>query len=390
MNILRTLFRIVPVVIFAFNALNAASALDREIRHITPPQLKESNIKRKIVCHRPMRHGSPKMAIEIIEGKVVATNAGHGGSGWTLAPGAVKYMNTLIESSDYSTDLTKDTPITVIGAGVLGLFSAYDLIKRGYTNITVVAESFKNLTSHNAGGLVAPVSMDNTPAMQIAVAQMGIDSYNFFAEVSRGENADFPSQGAVVVPTYFETLEDSELTPYVEAGVMNPHKDVVLDFGNGTQRNMVAFDDGIFMNTAILMDSLNRFLSDKVTFKLAKVTSFAEIETRYVINCTGLGSAELLHDDEFVPVQGHLVMLQDQNPADLQYMILVYFPGITTNEHGQTVKRSFYIFPKQDLDAEASSIGVVGGTFIKGGTPATPNTEEFDNMVNAARRFYGI
>jgi hypothetical protein len=35
-------------------------------------------------------------------------------------------------------------------------------------------------------------------------------------------------------------------------------------------------------------------------------------------------------------------------------------------------------------------VGVVGGTFIEGGTPETPNLKEFDTMLAAARNFYGI
>jgi hypothetical protein len=30
---------------------------------------------------------------------------------------------------------------------------------------------------------------------------------------------------------------------------MQPAKDVMLDFGNGTQRRMVSYDDGIFIGT---------------------------------------------------------------------------------------------------------------------------------------------
>ena len=32
---------------------------------------------------------------------------------------------------------------------------------------------------------------------------------------------------------------------------MQPAKDVLLDFGTGVQRSMVAYDDGIFMDTGV-------------------------------------------------------------------------------------------------------------------------------------------
>jgi hypothetical protein len=38
----------------------------------------------------------------------------------------------------------------------------------------------------------------------------------------------------------------------------------------------------------------------------------------------------------------------------------------------------------------ANDIGVVGGTFIEGATPETPNDEEFQILIDGAKRFYGI
>jgi glycine/D-amino acid oxidase-like deaminating enzyme len=143
-----------------------ASAAPLDVRKITPPKLESTHLGQKILCHRPMRHGSPNMIVEQKDGKVIAHNYGHGGSGWTLGPGSASYVNNLLINFSGAADLKNDTPITIIGAGALGLFTAYDLVQRGFTNITIVAEKFDSLTSHNAGGLLAPVSMDNDPKMQ--------------------------------------------------------------------------------------------------------------------------------------------------------------------------------------------------------------------------------
>jgi glycine/D-amino acid oxidase-like deaminating enzyme len=67
---------------------------------------------------------------------------------------------------------------------LVGLFTAYDLVKRGYSNITIYAEKIDSLASHNAGGLLAPVSMDNDHAMQPIIDQIGIDAYRFYDEVA--------------------------------------------------------------------------------------------------------------------------------------------------------------------------------------------------------------
>jgi hypothetical protein len=152
---------------------------------------------------------------------------------------------------------------------------------------------------------------------------------------------------------------------------------------------MVVYDDGIFMDTAVLMDELTEWLAPHVTFTEAKVNAFADLPASLVFDCTGLGAAELDDDPEVVSVQGHLVMLLDQNPADLLTQILIYLPEGTT-ESGMHVKRSFYLMPKRLSGSGPNDVGTIGGTFIEGATPETPNEDEWDLLVDQAKVFYGI
>ncbi len=357
-----------------------------EIRKITPPKLELKHLGKKILCHRPMRHGSPSFSVNRLGKKYIADNFGHGGSGWTLAPGAAGYVIEVLQR-EAGSELAKDSEITIVGAGAIGLFTALELVSQGYTNIKIIAEKFDGLTSHNAGGLIAPVSMDNEPELQKVVNKIGIDAYRFFAKVAKGEHPVIKA-GAVIVPTYFETREESGLEPYVGV-VMQPAKDVTLDFGNGTKRPMIVYDDGIFVDTGLLMQSLRQALEGKVTFKQQKITDFNQIESQFIFNCTGLGARDLSKDDKVVPVQGHLIMLKDQNVQDLQHMILVYFKEGKTKS-GFKVKRSFYIFPKKLLGSPQNDVGVIGGTFIEGADETTPNEEEFFIMLQGVKDFYGI
>lgn len=359
-----------------------------ETRKINPPKLETTNLGKKILCHRPMRQGAPNMNIEHRDGKIIAHNYGHGGSGWTLGPGCANYVNDMFIKTGETAGLQKDTPITIVGAGALGLFTAYDLYSKGYVNITIVAERFDDLTSHKAGGLLAPVSMNNSPKMQSLIDQIGIDAYKFYAGIAQKKHKDF-SEGAVIVPAYFESREASGLEPYV-GKVMQPAKDVILDFGNGTTRSMVCYDDGIFIDTAKMMAGLSAYLKSRnVKFVQRKVTNLSEIAGGFVINCSGLGASHLNNDAAMLSVQGHLIMLKNQKPADLNYMILVYFEDGKTKS-GQKIKRSFYLFPKHVPTSAPHEMGVIGGTFIEGATEDTPNEEEFDIMIEAAKKFLGI
>jgi len=364
-----------------------ATSTARTVRKITPPRLDTAYLGEEILCYRPMRRGAPNMSVETVGSQIIAHNYGHGGSGWTLAPGTAKYVVDLVEDTEGGAIVSKGEPVTVVGAGVIGLFTAYELVQRGYSNITVMAERFEKITSDNAGGLLAPVSMDNAPEIQAIIDQIGIDAYRFFAAVAQGEQPDFAG-GAKIVPSYFETRDESGLEPYV-GEVMQPAKDVVVDFGNGTTRDMVVYDDGIFIDTALMMEELHSYLESRVTFVEQKVLNFADLPNKLVFDCAGLGSGALNGDAEVVSVQGHLIMLKDQVPADMEYMILVYFAeGVT--EANQKVKRSLYVFPKSLPGTGPNDIGVVGGTFVEGGTPETPNLSEYATMLQGAKDYYGI
>lgn len=388
-NVFRN-FKYSVIIIFLMTPIIACANIEPkyEVRNITPPNLEKAHLGEKILCYRPMRHGTPNMTIERQGTKVIANNYGHGGSGWTLGPGSAHYVNRLLEQSKYSSDLKKSTPITIIGAGVLGLFTAYDLVQNGYTNITIIADRYDHLTSHNAGGLLAPVSIDNNHKMDKIINEIGIDAYKFYEQIAKNDNPDL-KKGAMIVPAYFENRAASDLEPYVVGKVMKPAKDVILDFGNGTTHQMVAYDDGIFMDTATLMTELTDYLKPKVKFVQKKIAAFSEIDSKYIINCTGLGAKYLNKDDTLVSVQGHLIMLKDQKPQDLHYMILVYLPHGKTDS-GQDVERAFYVFPKKLAGSGSNDIGVIGGTFIEGATPDTPNNKEFDIMIKNAKEFYGI
>jgi D-amino-acid oxidase len=368
------------------NAINESIDTTIEIRKITPPKLDYSHIGQRIICYRPMRQGSPNMTIVEKDDKIIGHNYGHGGSGWTLAPGSASYVNNLF--LEHTKNLTKDSPITILGAGALGLFTAYDFLQKGFSNIIIIADRFDSLTSHNAGGLLAPVSMDNDTKMQKIIDKIGLDSYSFYKSIAKKNNKDF-KDGVIIVPTYFENRQESGLEAYV-GKVMNPAKDVILDFGNGTTRQMVSYDDGIFIDTSEMMFALYSYLdSHGVKFIQKKINNFSEIHEKFIINCTGLGSSTLNNDSKMIPVQGHLIMLKEQNPKELGYMILMYFNEEKTKS-GQKVKRSFYMFPKHLKNAPKNDIGVIGGTFIEGATHKKPNKEEFEIIIKSAKKFYGL
>ncbi|MCC8398342.1 MAG: FAD-binding oxidoreductase [Rickettsia endosymbiont of Labidopullus appendiculatus] len=380
---------LVIILIFMLSTVYAEQQPPYEIRKIVPLKLETDNLGQRIICYRPTRHGIPNMSVTKSGDKVIAHNYGHSGSGWTLAPGAIAYVNGLLQKSKYTYDLKPDTPITIIGAGVIGLWSAYDLIKQGYSNITIIAKQFDGLASNNAGGLLKPSFMDDSSEAKSLMNTIAVNSYKIYSAIAKKQYSDF-IDGAFIMPAYFPSRKESDLEPYVTAGVMQPAKDVVLDFGNGTTRKMVAYDDGILINVPKMMTTLTNYLKNRqVTFIKNKIENFAEIKTKYILDCTGLGAKELNNDNAMVPGQGHLIMLKNQNPEDVKYLISVDL-GSGKTQSGQAASHYFYMHPKHLPSSATDDVGIIGGTFIEGATPQTPNEEQFDLIVTRARNFYGI
>jgi hypothetical protein len=53
-------------------------SVDVEVRYLQPPNLEMSHFGKRVLCHRPIRYGTPKLGVEWLGNKLVAHNYGHG------------------------------------------------------------------------------------------------------------------------------------------------------------------------------------------------------------------------------------------------------------------------------------------------------------------------
>lgn len=375
--------------LFLFSSLINAAAGRLQVdaiptHYLKPPKLQPEHIGTRILCHRPMRTGTPNMSIETRGAATIMHNYGHGGEGLTLAPGCVRH---LLRQFHATVDAPKDDAVVVIGAGIIGLLTAYMLRASGHTNVSVVAERFEQLTSHNAGGFCAPTNTKELdPATKACMDAITVDAYTFYAAIARGENKDFDPKGAQFMPVYL--MPDEQRLAVYEGVVMQKPTPVVVDFSNGKKYEMKVYLDAIFINASLFMASLMQSLRSRIFFATQRVESFDEISAPYIFNCAGLGAKELNNDASMRSGQGHLVLLQNQTPKKLRYMI--GFKGSSsTTASGAIVHQSVYMFPKQLLGAPDTSVGVLGGTYIEDADATTPHEEQFDGVIERARDFFG-
>ena len=271
-------------------------------------------IREEIVCVRPVRIGGPRVEAEDIDGKAVVHCYGHGGSGWTLAPGttaeAVEILRDRL-TGEWAPHRGGD--VTIIGAGIVGQMCAYNLLKLrerdggAIGSITMVAERSEGITTDHAGGLFEPVIFGRN----VLQKQTFLDSYRFYRDLSLGLNPDFPAFESELLPT-FTVAAKAAVRQLIDIGDIPPVIPMKVRINQNVHTWMMM--QLFFMNVIPFNRLLRQRLSQwGVPLQTGiRIERFSEIETHLVMDCTGYGARALCGDDNVIPVTGHLVTFQNQ------------------------------------------------------------------------------
>ncbi len=326
---------------------------------------------REAVCHRPYREGGLRLEAEQQpDGRCLIHCYGHGGSGWTLAPGCGKRILEL-GLGHFEGIEPQSRDVTILGGGVIGLFAAYAMSEHRERNpgslgtITVVAERLEDLTSHNAGGLFEPFSIGGEPDVELLV-----DSFSFYHQIAIGE-APAPE---------FETFDIELLSMFSSERDPMPSLAGLGYVPHGLQGHMRIGDvrHEIFVHRIFFMDVplLMRHLLDVVVrrgvrvMRGVRIRDLNELTTPVVVNCAGLAARELVKDASLRPMIGHLIRLQNQSRAllDIEHDLHVMAGQV---EPCRAAVSAFLSVPMEDVLAVLSSGGaatndVVGIRFPEG------------------------
>jgi D-amino-acid oxidase len=306
---------------------------------------------------RPVRK-TFRLESENVASKFIVHNYGHGGAGITMSWGcAVEVRDKVLHHAGAAPE-----PVAVLGGGVMGLTAATLLVDKGFT-VAIYASSLQSTTSDVAGGQWAPSFVDYDPWVPGAKQQFETilrTSFKMHSErigrgygVSKRINYSKHRSG-----TSFDKVPRDVIpppTPYAHQPFAHLDKPV---FGYHT----LLVEPPIFLKK--LRDDLSSAGVPFTQRHFHSPADIAQLAEPIIINCTGLGSAEIFNDTMLTPAKGQLVLLKPQ--LQLQYL---YSSDNT------------YVFPRQDHV-------VVGGSYEPCVTDPTPVATICQGILQMAKHVF--
>jgi D-amino-acid oxidase len=322
---------------------------------LAPVIVDESRVIRTVAGLRPYRRGGFVVSAEPMDTQTIVHNYGHGGGGITLSWGSSKLA---VEKGLPG----HSGPVAVLGCGVMGLSTARLVQEAGFAVTIYAAALPPDTTSNIAGGQFHPFSVFDkdvvTPEFMAQFARALDYSWRRF-QIMVGED-----YGIRWLPTYVEA--DSPETKVI--ATFPPVNRMVPVEGHPFPLQSVRRYDTMYVETGRYLRQMIRdvqMAGGRIEVRrFAAPSDIAVLPERLVFNCTGLGSRDLIGDDDLHPVRGQLAILEPQ--PEVRYAALGDFG---------------YMFPRPD--------GIIlGGTFELDQWDTTPQPEAISRILALQKRFF--
>lgn len=341
----------------------------------------QDRLIRTVVGLRPFRATGFRVEVESFGGKLLAHNYGHGGAGITFSWGtsqlAVEEALAAVAESNFSTGWADDDgaagqttglACAVIGCGVMGLSTAVLMQQQGW-RVTIYAKDVPpHTTSNVAGGLWGPHAVSDpgrtTAAYEAQFVRAARIAHERFQEMV-GDH-----YGVRWVDNY--VLSDQpQPQPWFEAGTQDLYpgsrvlttEEYPFPQLNARRHKTLLIEPHTYLR-ALLRDF---YLAGGrlIVRELIDRDDLTTLPEPLLFNCTGLGAAELVDDEEMVPIRGQLSFLVPQPEVD--YTVIA---------------GDLYMFPRSD--------GILlGGTHERGDWSLEPDTTTRDRIVRAHAELFG-
>jgi D-amino-acid oxidase len=329
---------------------------------LTRVQVSADLVIGEIVGLRPYRPSGFVVRPELMDGKLVIHNYGHGGCGLGCSWGTSQLA---IEEALKA----ESRECAVLGCGAVGLSTGILLQRHGF-RVTIYARDLPpNTTSNIAGGLWSPYFVCDesslTPAFNGQFQAAARHAHRHFRGMVGSE------YGVRWVDSFFTGDEIGEVPRFIEE--LRELFPRVSDLGPGEHpfpRRFASRSGTMQIQTPRYMRAIEhdfRAAGGRIVVReFRDVQQILELAEPTVINCTGLGSRDLFGDTELIPAKGQMTILLPQPNVD-------YILGIDGE--------ALYMFPRED--------GILlGGSFERDVRDLTPNPLERERILQGHRTFF--
>lgn len=353
-------------------AAAAASGPPRQRLRLTPLRVAPELIIRSTVGLRPHRPHGFVLKAEKLGDKLLVHNYGHGGAGWSLSWGTGTLAADMVREGGHQR-------AAVIGSGIVGITCARLLQKRGIRTTIYTAALPPDTTSNMAEAAFTPTSglidfTQRTPEWDAQFRQAVEIAYRQWQLLAN------PNMGVSWVDNYAptETAEQRggiSLLPESVQGTRTVFGPGEHPFGSTyvIQRREMRFEPNVALD-ALLRDFM--IFGGRVEIRrFASKDQLATLEEPALVNCTGLGSKELMGDPEIVPLKGQLHVLAPQEGVDYSTT-----GGVKVDL--ESPGGFLYMMPRRD--------GIVlGGTSERDVWTLEPNEQERDRILRRHIELFG-
>jgi len=279
------------------------------------PQLGRRGSYTVVAGLRPFRSTGVRLELDPLlgrdQGKHVIHNYGHGGAGITLSLACAARVARLVTTLGGHGPALK---IAVIGSGVAGLTVARDLMDlkpRPHLRILTRDQSIEGSTSWIAGGQFAPSGIlrayhDNPQELRDLVREAFVRIKGF--SIAR-------RQAYGIRQRFNYSLADVEDLKFSSQIIGSPN------IGNLPFDGLKTHDQGYEYNTWLIEPQLFlpqllrevRAMGGRVQWghPVTSMSDLLQLPETVIINCSGLGSYDLVGDHTLSPIEGQLAVLKN-------------------------------------------------------------------------------
>lgn len=294
-----------------FFCLFCLSLFSEEHVYLKTPNITRENMIGTNVGIRPFRKTGIRLEAERLKDKLLIHNYGYGGSGLTLAFGGAKEVLDILDQQQMPSKV-----VAILGAGVVGLATAYDLLEQGYEVHLYSDEWVPNLTSNVAAGIWSPLFSPDIPEEKQKLHQRLLETSEDRFLKSTGENPEFAGVGFICSYSFITQGSQEAVLPKYKG------EEVIVHFDNGVVKNgrrmyEIGLDGKLFIN-----DLYSKVQEKGAVLKQRYFEKMEEIlclEEPIIVNCTSMGSHQLFNDQEFIPVRGQIIYFKPLEGMDYAF-----------------------------------------------------------------------